>query len=263
MKQTLSMLLLAAMLATSCSKNNNETEEPAKQEPTVLLTKVTNLTPGDPDNGKVLASFTYNGKQLTKAVINHYSITPDVETDVFNYNPSGQLTGTSITHTRADSYNYVNSAIIYNGGDIAKITFYKSGNAVASDNTLTYQDGRLVMWYNPNEVEITYNYDSNGNNTKQVTKEYNSGKTTGSVYTANYLTFDNKTNLTKALPYWIYFRTGLQEDFLSYLPGANNVLTGNDDGTSVTYKYEYNSNGYPSKITTATGTYAYEYIEVK
>jgi hypothetical protein len=262
MKQTLFMLLLAAMLATSCSKNNGSTKEPTKQEPTVLLTKVTNLTPGDPDNGKALATFTYSGKRLTKAVINHYSITPDIETDVFNYNGNGQLTGTTITHTLANTYNYLSSAVTYNGSDPAKITFYKTNNVVASENTLTYQSGKLTKWYNPNEVEVAYTYDGNGHNTKQVATEYSGGQPNGYVYPVSYLTFDNKSNLTQALPYWVYFRTGIQEEYLGYMPGTNNALTVNDDGTNLTYSYEYNSNGYPSKITIGNNTYAYEYAQV-
>jgi YD repeat-containing protein len=261
MKQTLSVLLLAATIISSCSKSS--VNKPTT--PTTLLTQVTDNIPGDPYIGKPLYQFTYNGKQLTQAVINHYSITPDVETDLFNYNSSGQLTGTTISHTLANSYNDVSSTVTYSGTNISEIKFYLAGNVLDRDIKLTYTNGKLTNWFNGNEVSDTYTYDSNGNNTKEVAAEYQNGQADGSVSTTTSSSFDGKSNLTQALPLWVYFRVYTEDQSLFYTLGANNPVASNDNGTDFTYTYQYNSYGYPSIITWTDAypqSYTYQYIQV-
>lgn len=267
MKQTLSILLLAALLTTSCSKSSSPTEDPKPEEPTVLLSKVINNTTGDTDFGKPIIEFTYNGKQLTKATIYNYSITPDVETNIFVYDGNGKLTGTTISHTMSNTYDFAKSTITLNGTNVGNIKFYKTGNAVAAEHTLTYSNGNLTKWFNPNEVEISYQYDANGNNTKQDATEYSNGNATNYKYTITNKSFDDKKNLTKALPYWIYFRAYLQDHGLSYTPGTHNPVSVDDDGTENVYSYTYNSYGYPATMTVSGGnrteSYTYEYTEEK
>lgn len=264
MKQTLSVLLLAATIISSCSKSSSN--KTTKSTPTVLLTEVIDNISGDPYIGKPLYQFTYNGKQLTKAVINHYSITPDVETDLFNYDSNGHLTGTTISHSLVNSYDDVSSTVTYSGDNISEIQFYSAPNVLDKnmDIKLTYANGKLTHWFNSYEVSDTYTYDSNGNNTTEVATEYQSGQPDGSVSTTINSGFDNQSNLTQAVPLWIYFRAYTEDQCLAYTPGTNNPLTSNDGG-AFTYTYQYNSYGYPSAITGAGGypqSYTYQYTQV-
>jgi YD repeat-containing protein len=263
MKQTLSMLLLAATIISSCSKSSDN--KTTKSTSATLLTEVTDNTSGDPYIGKPLYQFTYNGKQLTQAVINHYSITPDVETDLFNYDSNGHLTGTTISHTQANSYNDVSSAVTYDGSNISEIKFYLAGNVLDRDIKLTYTNGKLSNWFNGNEVSDTYTYDNNGNNTKEVAAEYQSGQADGSISTMTSSTFDSKSNLTQAVPLWAYFRVYTEDQCLFYTLGTNNPVASNDNGTAFTYTYQYNSYGYPSAISWNDNylqSYTYQYTQV-
>ncbi|RVU01271.1 hypothetical protein EOD41_04705 [Mucilaginibacter limnophilus] len=260
------LLAFAALTLFSCSKSSSTNEEPKPEEPTVLLTKIINNTTGDTYYGKPIMEFTYNGKQLTKSTIYHYSITPDVETNIFVYDGRGILTGTTISHTRSNTYDYAKSTVTLSGSNVGNIKFYKSGNVLGAEHTLTYSNGNLTKWFNPNEVEINYQYDANGNNTKQDATEYSNGNATNYKYTITNKSFDDKKNLTNALPYWIYFRAYLQEHGLSYTPGAHNPVSFNDDGSEKVYSYTYNSYGYPASMTISgsgdTESYTYEYTEV-
>jgi YD repeat-containing protein len=259
MKQTLSVLLLAATIISSCSKSSVNKSKPST--PSVLLTEVVDNTTGDANIGKPLYQFTYNGKLLAQAVINHY---PDVETDLFNYNSSGQLTGTTISHTVVNSYNDVSSTVTYSGSNIGEIKFYLAGNVLDRDITLTYTNGKLTNWFNSNEVSDTYSFDSSGNNTKEVATEYENGQADGSVGTVTTSSFDTKSNLTTALPLWSYFRIYTEDQCLAYTLGTNNPVASNDNGTDFTYTYQYNSNGFPSAITWTDNypqSYTYQYTQ--
>jgi len=264
MKHFLSLLLVAALMATSCSKSGSNTpDEPTKQEPTVLLTKVINQTQGTQDYGKTIAEFTYDGKQLTKALFYNYSIPTIIETDNFNYNSQGQLTGANITYSNGNPN--VIATVTYNGTYPSNITF-KRDNAVIGDNSLTYQNGRLTRWFNPRDVDMVYTYDNAGHNIKQVANEYVNGTANGKVYTYEYLSFDNKHNLTDALPNWVFFRVGNGEEGLGYIIGVNNPVNITELGTAKTNTYEYNSAGYPTKISKGGNSpraYSYEYITVQ
>lgn len=258
MKQTLPLLLAVAVFITSCSKSSNP--KPSSK-PSVLLTKIIDNTAGDPYLGQTLAEFTYNGKQLSKAIIYHYSITPDVETDLFNYDSQGHLTGTAISHTLSNSYNVISSTVTYSGSNISEIKFYRTGNVLDRDVTITYQNGNITNWLNTDEVSDTYTYDSNGHNTKEVAAEYQSGQPDGGLYTTTNAGFDTKSNLTQTQPLWIYFRVYQEDQMFGFAPGSNNPTTVNN-GADVTYGYQYNSYGYPSTVTWSGQSYQYEYIQV-
>jgi hypothetical protein len=267
MKQTLTTVLLCAVLfVTSCSKGTGSNpEEPPTGQSTVLLTKVINNTKGDQDFGKTLAEFTYNGKQLLQAAIYSYSnVSTFKETHTFAYTSQNQLTGSTITNTNYNNGDFVNSVAAYTGSNLSKLTFNKASGISPTEHTLTYDGSKLTRWFTPNEVEILYTYNSDGNNTKQIANEYTTGRPNGYVYTDNYLTFDTKHNPISALPNWIYFRVNTEEEGLGYAPGPNNPVTMNENGTSYTYVYEYNNNGYPTTITkvgsgTNNRSWTYEY----
>lgn len=262
MKKIILSAITVALMTTSCSKSGGSgTEEPTPATPIVLLTKITNATPGT-DNGKVVAEFIYNGKQLIRANLDKQANGTFAEAHTFNYNAQGQPTGTTIT---SGQYGYRKADIVYNGSTIGTITFTRYDNTVRG-HTLTYQNNRLATWRMDVgfgiQIGLDYTYDANGHNSKRVETEY---YTPAKTYTFNYNTFDNKSNLASALPYWIYFRT-YQVSGIGDVLGTNNPLTGNEDGSNANYIYTYNSNGYPSKITSIVGTkeqsYTYEYTLV-
>jgi hypothetical protein len=260
MKKLLFVALIVGSMLTSCSKKSSDTTKPST--PTVLLTKIINNTTGDPYFGKTLAEFTYNGKQLSKAVLYNY---PDVETDLFSYDSSGHLTGSTISHTLSNTYDNVSSTVTYSGDNISEIKFYKAGNVLDKDIKLAYQNGKLMNWFNSNEVSLTYEYDSNGNNTKQTAVEYANGEPDGYQYVTSNGSFDTKSNMSATLPIWIYFRVYHEEQSFSYAPGTNNPVSSNDDGNSFTYNYQYNSDGYPTTISWNDAylqSYQYEYVTV-
>jgi len=268
MNKSLSVLLFAALFAISCSKSSDTaTPEPVKAEPTVLLTKVTNVTPNSQDNGKVQAQFIYNGKQLVQADINQQVNGSFSESHYFIYNAQGQLTNSSITHPSANANNPLTATASYSGNTITNVKFFKVGNVLQSDHTFTYTDGKLTKWYDPSQVEIVYSYNSTGNNNKQVMNEYTAGRPNGYTITTDYLTFDSKHNVTTALPIWTYFlASGINWNV--DVPGINNVLTAKSGTSNETYTYEYNSNGYPTKVTMFSAgsvyrifTYEYKVVE--
>lgn len=103
------------------------------------------------------------------------------------------------------------------------------------------------FFYNPNKqlirkqvikdailnTETNYTYNKEGNLLKE--REANS------EYTNFYKSYDNKNN-----PFNLIF----PEAYLKiYKISKNNVISCNMDNKSYTYKYEYNSNNYPIKIT--------------
>jgi hypothetical protein len=103
-------------------------------------------------------------------------------------------------------------------------------------------------------------------NIKQVANEYMNGSANGKVYTYEYLAFDDKRNLTDALPNWVFFRVGKGDEALGYIPGLNNPVSLTELGTGKSMGYEYNSAGYPTKISkggTSPKVFAYEYITVQ
>jgi len=267
MKKIIFSAIFLAQVITACTKKSNTGPDTSKA--TLLITRITNNTAGESGYSQALAEFAYDGKQLTQAKIYSYDGTKlsNTETHTFNYNTQGQLTGSTITHSVQNSYDYVSSTVTYTGNNISKITFYKTGNVVGSDNTLSYSGDKLTRWFNPNNVDLAYSYDNSGNNIKQVATEYVNGKADGSVYTDQYTTFDSKRNLTAALPNWIYFRVCNQEEGLGYIPGTNNPLTGSEDGTNVYYSYGYNIYNYPSGVSIVSGvkttsyTYGYKIID--
>ncbi|MFD1257321.1 hypothetical protein ACFQ3S_10980 [Mucilaginibacter terrae] len=260
------MFLLAAtaLLLTSCSKKSDPgTEEPTKTEPTVLLTKVTNVTPNDRDNGKIQAVFTYNGKQLIKAEVNQQFDGRFAATHFLTYNAQGQLASTAINHYSYNAANFLTSTVSYSGNNVSKILLYKTSGVLGTTNDFTYADGKLTRWFDNSQQEIVYTYNSSGNCTNQVVKEYANAVPNGYVITFDYLTFDNKHSVSSALPYWFYFMANASIAKNCDVPGVNNVVT---ESPNATYYYEYNSNGYPTKIRRVEGgsenVYTYEYITV-
>jgi len=248
MKKTSTLLLLAATLITACKKDNSSAPTPTTNA-TVLLTKITNNINGDPGFGKSFIEFSYNGKQLTKAVLYEYKQDGSVnntETTTFNYDSKANLRGTTITESNPFRYvSYVSTTMTATGNNVGELKIYGTNNTLYDDITFNYQNGRLSSSTSTSNGVNTYTYNSDGNNTQRVTDHALLNKS-----------FDTKSNLLGALPYWVYF-TNIQftdDDYqgVPLHPGKNNVVSFDDGmGNAGTYTYQYNDLGYPS-VSTST-----------
>jgi hypothetical protein len=284
------LLLFVVILITSCKKesNNNLAQtntvktDTAKKDttkvipppvttPIVLLSAIIDNITGDPGFGKPVAQFTYNGKQLSKALIYYYAPTSSVLEIDFNYDSNGFLTNTTtLSGGSSDITDFT-----YSGVDLSGFSSVASPGELGGFNyTITYQGGRLtgVQYSDVGRAGLfqsqdTYVYDSNGNNTKETsigTVDNNPNPDPGVNYIYTNLNFDDKHNLSQTLPFWIYFRTDLKNPAFTFAPGVNNPVNANDSGTNFTYAYEYNSDGYPTKISWTDPTpvsYVYQYIK--
>ncbi len=112
-----------------------------------------------------------------------------------------------------------------------------------------------------------FKYDGSGNNTTQDAIEYSGGKPSGFTSSITNKTFDDKNNVTKALPYWMYFKTYLMDRSVDFTPGNRNPVSLSSATSEKLYSYTYNSYGYPASMTYTAGrttySYNYEYMEVK
>jgi YD repeat-containing protein len=266
MKKSLFLLLSSALVITACKKDNSSTT-PTPTGSTILLTKITNNISGDPAFGKTFIEFSYNGKQLTKEVLYSYKTDGSIsnaETTTFTYDSNANLTGTTITNSNSAAYvSNVSATITATGSNITEFKLYGANNVLNDDITFTYQNGKLASSTSANEGINTYTYNSDGNNTQRVTDHALLNKS-----------FDTKSNLSSALPYWVYFAYIQFPDGdyqgVPLHPGTHNVLSFDDgSGNTDTYTYQYNDFGYPSVSTstlTATNgnplSYKYEYIQV-
>lgn len=234
--------------------------------PTTLLTKIINNTTGDAGFGKSHLEFTYNGKQLTKAVRYTYQSDGSVsnaETTTFNYNSSGNLTGTVISNSNNAAYvGYVKTDITASGNGVSALKIYFANNVLSDDITFAYQNARVNSFTSTVNGLYTYSYNSSGNNTQFFTDH---------AITNN--TFDTHKNLSSAIPYWVYFSFIMFSDYhiqgVPLNPGTNNVLSLSENGYNYSYTYQYNSYDYPSVSTStvkasngANLSFQYQYIQV-
>jgi hypothetical protein len=273
MQKRLLLLLTALLTIISCKKDK-------QSSPSILLSKITG------SGGGTEAAFTYNGKQLTSAVINDAVWTVNcrcninyTQTVTFNYDGQGKLTGTVIADTDPNYYGDVSSVITYSSDNISDIKFYRAGNLLDRDVALTYQNGNiagyLITPYNnvfilaPQTIIFSYN-GANQNITEQQTDPYGTQIITNS-------NFNSGPGLSSTVPFWVYFNTFFRNlisnigsaEYLFGAPGANNptdvaATSGVLAPEANMLSYQYNSNGYPSSIAPSIyqSPYTYEYISV-
>jgi hypothetical protein len=278
--------LLSIIILNSCKK------EVSKQTdtPTVLLSKIISNTPGAPDFGKTIDVFTYSGKKLIKVVNADYFPTGSspsspidsiIATTTFTYNNAGILSGIQYKDS-ISMYNIVNvtlAVITDNAGNIITYNLLQTNSLDLSGTTdsISYQNNLLSSWHiegigrlAPVDSRTNFAYNSSGNNISQTSISNNFDGTYYTTVLTN-STFDTNHNILRALPYWIFFKyysgagnTGYP-GLNSLSPGLNNPLSVNDNGTAFIYNYEYNSYGYPSKISwneTTPLSYSYIYTAV-
>ena len=176
---------------------------------------------------------------------------------MFNYDNQGHLTGTTISNS---PNNEVSSTVIYNGNNISEIKFYKAGNILERDLTITYQNGNvinLLCTSNLNSsVGYAFQYDSSNHAIKEVLNDIVDGTTNTCVL--SFTNFDENYNITQAVPFWEYFWFSAGSFFINYPPGVNNSIsdsvscTPGSSGLN-TISYQYNIYGYPSTGTVSNG----------
>jgi len=147
--------------------------------------------------------------------------------------------------------------------------YYRENNGVfelVSKSSFEYLNGNIVKWniQTPNDTitqYYTYEYDNNRNVTRQRQYSYLAQEGEGPVLIRETTySFDNKNN-----PFFNFKQTGSPGIFSN----PNNItetsstlfieVPGIDKYTHSTSSYEYNSKGYPVKVTSGSTVYAYEY----
>ncbi|MBN9379238.1 MAG: hypothetical protein J0H74_00650 [Chitinophagaceae bacterium] len=238
--------------------------------PRILLSKVINLIPDDPNYGEAKAQLVYNGEKLVNVYsqfrTKSYNKGLFTETHSFTYNNAGLLTGSNIQYSDPAGFNaasisnsrIVSTDVTYQGGEIYRINTYLASGAIFGVYYFFYQNGHLNKI-----IESTYAtdfaIDKNGNY----------------EYTGATSIYDTKVSIASTLPYWQYFYTqqifntstnnpsnqGIVNGIFTLLPNVNNELSNPYE----TYSYIYNADGAPVSSTITyngiTQTYGYEYVK--
>ena len=224
-KLVLSAFVAAGLMFTSCDKNdeNNTTEEG-----TVDVSKM--YLPLKMVADGYTITFTYNNKGQVAKIVD-----TDGYEYSFTYNDNQLISFVSIDPDAKTTYTFKQSG--------NTITVSLDGNVngeKVSDTHILEIDakGNLIK-----DDEATYTYDSKGNNTKV---SYGEGEEV-------VLTFDDKNGIFKNLnlPKWVSayllsYNGNLVNNFLSYDYKDADFP---EDNNSSTITYEYNADGYPTKIT--------------
>lgn len=223
-KLTLSAFLLAGLMFTSCDKNddNNTTEEG-----TVDVSKM--YLPLKMVADDYTTTFTYNNKgQVTKIVESdgyEYTFT-------YNVNQLTEVVETELGYKTTYTYQQSGTTIILKG-----IYEYNGQKNENTETLLIDTKGNLI-----DDDYFKYTYDTNGNIVKMA-NNYGEKAT---------FTYDTKNGVFKNLnlPKWVVAY------ILDYKPNiVNNAVTikyeseeDPEENDSGTIKYEYNSDGYPTKM---------------
>jgi YD repeat-containing protein len=258
MKNILKKLILLSLsiLAVSCSKDDNyvakenrlltETNEISTKTFSYnsdnKLSKITDV--GDVDNygsTQAITSFGYdsNGNMTLKTIEYSGNVSYGISY-AYAYNSDGQITSLSVSHASANGSNSFISYSTFSYTNDSKIT-----------ETLHTTDGE----YNDIITLLVYNYSSSFNLIDLSTyTNVSSTNPNGQLSsTSLYSNYD-----TKKTP---YSSLNVLLDF-SYA-SKNNVGKYDISNSSITYTYEYNADGYPTKKIASNNnvtTFTYEQI---
>ena len=162
----------------------------------------------------------------------------------------------------------------YTGDNITKLEVFAGPNFTPyTVSTFEYANDKLskvTSVYNSNSTVRNYTYNADGTVTEVTTGGYNSTKkytlssgnitktdfldNNGNVVSTETATFDAKNNIHKNITGLskIFNLEGLFWDLIQ--ADANNRLTFNQGSMNATYTYEYNNDGYPTKMVETKGT---------
>lgn len=237
------VVVLLSAIFLSCGKRDNP--DPARQ---TLLERIS--------TNSQTTTYTYDDNNRAIRFDAVFTNPVSNYSGFYTYNNSGQLTEV-LYETSGDD---IKSLYFYNGsGQITKIETYLISGGVetfdAQSAAIYTTPGKISVYETPGGAApylyVEYFLDAKGNIERQLT--YNPA---GSllVTTVN-SDFDDKHAPALSVP-----KTGFVRNVNNY--GTVTVTPAGSSASIGTYTYEYNSDGYPTKRTTNTGSITtYEYIK--
>lgn len=225
-KLILSAFVLSGLLITSCDKNDDNT---AKDNESVDISKM--YLPSKITAGDYTTNFTYNNKGQLTAID---------ESDGFSY--SFKYEGDKLVGFEEGDSESKTTYTFTQIGDMITLNFvseYKGEKQEGMNQLKVDSKGNLLQ-----DEFFIYTYDAAGNNTK-TTDEDEEGVATMSYDTKN--GFLKNVNLPKwVVNYLLGLHTNVVNNIVKFDFVSAEYPEDNNSGTMV---YEYNNDGYPTKLT--------------
>lgn len=238
--------LLIISLVLSCSKDDEGEDRPLQ----TLLSK--SVTPSQ------TTTYSYDSNNRATGFSVVFSDPTGNYSGSYSYNDSGQLA--EVFYDAASTTEDSKSIYFYNtNGQIIKIETYAVSGGVATLQSTSEADygtnGKVSVYDAPSGgssyLTVEYFLDADGNTTRQ--QSYDPAGIL--IVTTENSDFDDKHASSLSLP-----QTGFVRNVNNY--GTVTVTPTGGSPNVGTYTYEYNSDDYPTKRTTNTGSVVtYEYIK--
>lgn len=255
--KTLKIWLMAATLIGLASCSSDDSQAPLE----VRLNRITKEI-----SANTTKRFFYNSdNQLIKTIelgdLN-FGTTQAVEN--YSYDSSGKVSEVTVDYTGSSSFGFKHNYTYNSQGKVQSVTIKRYLGSGTYTNF-----SQLFFVYNTNAVE-RQEFRADGTTTRTVYEIANGNTTSYAVYTGvsantpnGQLSFTNvyANYDDKKLPY-----SGLPLLFREPYFNTNNPGQSQSSSSTVNYTYEYNSDGYPTKITRSfnntTDVVNYEYERI-
>lgn len=227
-------LILATIVFFSCSKEETIT----KEEPIKTLEETTKLFKYN-SNGYIKSITTYNSNNIETSHIEYEYNTEKQIIKSIDYK-TGKRTKEQDNYFTYDVNGYVKTH---------KRKFLSKGKWIESTNDFNYEiNGSIINVKEINEGEKRYTYEYNNDNLSYFVDHIDEVVSEWYAPRFDVITNDNQKN-----PYFEGFPLKFS---LAWLYGKNNILKKRNSGSknvkynnTVTYQYDYNSDGLPTKKT--------------
>lgn len=271
------LIMLATIFSlgfSSCSddddNNGNGNTDDKKYVPSLIT-----IDPGTADEQTL--AITYDKDYRVASMVFSSPEENETQTDIFEYNTTGSL----VKWTQKYSVGNVDN------GDPYVIPFtYKTDSIIEINNRGTYgwavnstnfPEKAIRYTTSPYKEESVFAYDSNKRLAKETYKYVSNSGVEGDdelheyTYNNSY-EYDNKTGISTHvnMTMWQAVLLNSDDDLYSFLLAkTNNIakITSEEDSDVDTITYEYDENGYPTKMTAKNGDettiWKFEYTEVK
>ena len=247
--KSLLIYLSLGLCLTACEEDNTDPDNPDPDNPAQAgcqLTKV--MEEGDDEYGEVA----YNAQGYsTKLITKEPGSNATDEYTLFTYNTNNQLVKMENYDDGLLDDDY--ATFEYTDNLLTTINNY-DGSTLESVTTLKYVTDKRVIEYSSDEegdaYKTTYTYDSKGNVTKE--EYFNSNALTSSITYENYDDKHTPYSVLKGVPNVItgnLSQNNAGKMTYSYDSDGDGVIQPGESSDVTTYTYEYNSDGYPTKIT--------------
>ena len=238
MKKLLYLFTASLLVFTSCSKDDNDSSDPASS---ILVKKITTVYN---DGYSDIANIEYNGNKIVSRIEKDgssmkYTYTGDLIARIDELDEDGKLNQTT-------DYNYVNgklSTSVEKSADANAVYYYKTKYTQNTDGTISYDNYRgKILTGIEEEYGTTGKYTYSGGNLVKLEVDYY-----GSDYSYVY-EYDSKNNPAKNI-------LGLSLLLDEQDSSGNNVIketytsgSGANVRTNIkTYSYKYDANNYPTE----------------